>query len=33
MNIVRELKIDSELWATPAKLVNLFDFKPKKVKY
>ena len=30
MNIVRELKIDSELWATPAKLVNLFDFKPKK---
>ena len=30
MNKVRELKIDSTLWATPAKIVNLLDFKPKK---
>ena len=26
---IRELKIDSILWATPAKLVNLLDFKPE----
>ena len=31
MNKVRELKIDSALWATPAKLVNLLDFKPEKL--
>ena len=31
MNKVKELKIDSTLWATPAKLVNLIDFEPKKV--
>ena len=31
MNKVRELKIDSTLWATPAKLVNLPDFKPEKL--
>ena len=31
MNKVRELKFDSTLWATPAKLVNLLDFKPGKV--
>ena len=31
MNKVRELKIDSTLWATPAKIVNLLDFKPKKL--
>ena len=31
MNKVRELKIDSELWAAPAKLVNLLDFKSKKL--
>ena len=31
MNKVKELKIDSELWATPAKLVNLLDFKLKKL--
>ena len=31
MNEVKELKIDSTLWATPAKLVNLLDFKPEKV--
>ena len=31
MNKIRELKIDSTLWATPAKLVNLLDFKPEKL--
>ena len=31
MNKVRELKIDSILFATPAKLVNLLDFKPEKL--
>ena len=31
MNKVRELKIDSALWATPARLLNLLDFKPKKL--
>ena len=31
MNKVRELKLDSTLWATPAKLVNLLDFKPEKL--
>ena len=31
MNKVRELKIDSTLLATPAKLVNLLDFKPEKL--
>ena len=30
MNKVKELKIDSTLWATPAKLVNLIVFEPKK---
>ena len=29
MNKVRELRIDSTLWATPARLVNLLDFKPE----
>ena len=28
---IRELKIDSTLWATPAKLVNLLDFKLEKL--
>ena len=28
---IRELKIDNTLWAKPAKLVNLLDFKPEKV--
>ena len=28
---IRELKIDSTLWAAPAKLVNLLDFKPEKL--
>ena len=31
MDKVRELKIDSTLWATPSKLVNLIDFKPGKI--
>ena len=31
MDKVRELKIDSTLWATPSKLVNLHDFKPDKI--
>ena len=31
MNKVRELKLDSTLWTTPAKMVNLLDFKPNKL--
>ena len=31
MNKVKELKINSTLWATPSKLVNLLDFKPDKI--
>ena len=31
MNKVRELRIDSTLWATPSKIVNLLDFKPEKL--
>ena len=31
MNKVKELKIDNTLWAKPAKLVNLLDFKPEKL--
>ena len=31
MDKVKELKIDSTLWATPSKIVHLFDFKPKKI--
>ena len=31
MNKVRELRIDSTLWDTPARLVNLLDFKPEKL--
>ena len=27
---IRELKIDYTLWATPAKIINLLDFKPEK---
>ena len=30
-NKVRELKIDNILWATPAKIINLLDFNPKKL--
>ena len=28
---IRELKIDSTLWVTPTKIINLLDFKPKKL--
>ena len=28
---IRELKIDSIFWATPAKIINLLDFKPEKL--
>ena len=28
---IRELKIDSTLWAIPAKIINLLDFKPEKL--
>ena len=28
---IRELKIDSILWATPAKIINLLDLKPEKL--
>ena len=31
MNKTKELRIDSTLWATPSKLVNLLDFKPEKL--
>ena len=31
MDKVRELRIDSTLWATPAKIINLLDFKPGKL--
>ena len=31
MNKVKTLRIDSTLWATPARLVNLHDFKPEKL--
>ena len=30
MEKVREIKINSILWATPSRLVNLLDFKPEK---
>ena len=31
MGGVKEIKIDSTLWTTPARLVNLIDFKPEKI--
>ena len=31
MDKVKEMKIDSTLWATPSKLVNLLYFKPDKI--
>ena len=31
MDKVKELTIDSTLWATPSKIVNLLDFKPEKL--
>ena len=31
VNNIKVLKIDSTLWATPAKIINLLDFKPEKL--
>ena len=31
MGGVKEIKVDSTLWTTPARLVNLIDFKPEKI--
>ena len=31
MNKVTEIKIDSTLWPTPSKIINLLDFKPEKL--
>ena len=31
MNKLKEIKIDSRLWSTPARLVNLLDFNPDKL--
>ena len=31
MNEVRELEIDSKLWTTPSKIINLLDFKSEKL--
>ena len=31
MNKIRELKINSTLWATPSKIINLLDFKSEKL--
>ena len=31
MGSVKKIKIDSTLWATAARLVNLIDFKPGKI--
>ena len=31
MNKVKELRIDSTLWAIPARLVNLLDFESEKI--
>ena len=31
MDKVKELKIDSTLWANPSKIVNLLNFKPEKL--
>ena len=31
MDNLRESNIDSTLWATPSKIVNLLDFKPEKL--
>ena len=33
MGGVKEIKIDSRLWTTPARLVNLIDFKPEKISF
>ena len=31
MDKIKELKIDSTLWATLSKIINLLDFKPEKL--
>ena len=31
MNKVKELKIDSALWVTPSRIINLLDFNPEKL--
>ena len=31
MGKVKGLKVNSTLWATPSRLVNLLDFKPEKI--
>ena len=31
MDKVKELKINSTLWAAPSKIVNILDFKPEKL--
>ena len=31
MNEIRELEIDSTLWTTPSKIINLLDFKSEKL--
>ena len=31
MNELIELEIDSTLWTTPSKIINLLDFKPEKL--
>ena len=31
MNKVKELRIDSTLWATPLRFVNLLDFEQEKI--
>ena len=31
MDELRELEIDSTLWTTPSKIINLLDFKPEKL--
>ena len=28
---IKELKIDGTLWTTPARIINLLDFDPKKL--
>ena len=31
MNKVKEIKIDSTLWTTPTRIINLIDFNPEKL--
>ena len=30
---IKELKIDSTLWADPKRIINLLDFNLKKIRY